>query len=121
MRAWLGYAAAGAVLTLVVAAVAVVVAGSEAATAVAVAAVLAYLLQLAAFAVLVVVRGRSDLFMLGWVAGMGLRFAAVGAVAWWVTRTAALPAAPLLVSLVAFMFVLVLLEPVFLRRGLRAR
>jgi hypothetical protein len=35
----------------------------------------------------------------------------------WVTRTGAYPAAALLVSLVAFLFVLLLLEPVFIRKG----
>jgi hypothetical protein len=35
----------------------------------------------------------------------------------WVTRTEAYPATALLVSLVGFLFLLLLLEPVFIRKG----
>jgi hypothetical protein len=51
------------------------------------------------------------------VSGLVLRMGLVGGVAIWVTRTAVLPPATLLVALVAFVFVLLLLEPLFLRKG----
>jgi hypothetical protein len=40
--------------------------------------------------------------------------------AWWAAESAALPREPLLVSLVAYLFLLLLLEPVFLKRGMNA-
>jgi hypothetical protein len=85
------------------------------------AAVLAYVLQLAAFAALVLVRERHELFLLGWGVGMMLRFAAVGVVAFWLTRDPVFPPRPALVSLVAFVFILLMLEPLFLRRGVQTR
>jgi hypothetical protein len=82
---------------------------------------LAYALQLVAFGALVAVRGRNELFLIGWLAGLVLRFAAVGVVAFWLSRTPVFPRAAALVSLVSFVFVLLVLEPLFLRRGLQTR
>lgn len=117
MRAWAAYSALG----LLIAAGGVIVAGLAApgsAKAVGFSALLAWLLQVGAFAALVRVRERAQLFMVVWLGGIVLRFGAVGVVAFWVTRTEALPPATTLLSLVAFVFVLLLLEPVFLRKGL---
>jgi hypothetical protein len=117
--AWLPYAGAALLATAAVAGAATVLVPPPAARGVWAAAAMAYVLQVIAFALLLVVRERAQLFLLGWLGGMLLRFAAVGAVAFWVTRTGALPAAATLVSLAGFLFLLLLLEPVFLRRGLR--
>jgi hypothetical protein len=121
VKAWLAYAGAGAAVTLAGAVVAVLVAGAEARGAVWFAAAVAYVLQLAAFGALVAVRGRSELFLLGWLGGLVLRFAGLGVVAYWLSRSDAFPLAPALLSLVAFVFVLLLMEPLFLRRGLQTR
>jgi hypothetical protein len=79
-----------------------------------IAGVIAWPVQLVAFAALI--RGRDGMgFVASWVGGMALRFAAVGAAALWVTRVDGPDPASLLISLVGFVFVLVLLEPLFLR------
>jgi hypothetical protein len=119
LRAWLAYAGAGLLLTGVAAAVATLVLDGEAGRAVRITAAIAYGLQLLAFAALLAVRGRDALFLAGWLGGMILRFAGLGAVAWWVTATSVLPRAAALISLAAFLFLLLLLEPFFLRRGVR--
>ncbi|HSJ26056.1 MAG TPA: hypothetical protein VK929_15365 [Longimicrobiales bacterium] len=98
-----------------------VVAGPEAAGAVRFAGILAFLVQLAGFAVLVLVRARSELFLLGWGAGLMFRLATVVLVALWLSRDPVYPIRPALLSLVLFLFVLLLLEPLFLRRGLQTR
>jgi CHASE2 domain-containing sensor protein len=82
---------------------------------------IAWVVQVAAFAGMLAVRGRNELFLMGWLLGLALRFMAVGLVAFWLTRDPVLPLAPALLSLVAFVFVLLLLEPMFLRRGLQTR
>ncbi|NJD10840.1 MAG: hypothetical protein FIB01_10570 [Gemmatimonadetes bacterium] len=114
MRQGLSYAAAGLGLVLVAALAAVVLAGGGAARAVGLAALLAYGLQLVAFGVLLAVRADPQLFLAGWGGGILLRFGAVGAVAYWLSRDPELPRAVTLLSLVAFMMLLLLLEPVFL-------
>jgi hypothetical protein len=119
VRAWVGYAGVGLLATLVAGAVGAVVAGPAARGAVWLAAGAAYLLQVVAFAGLLAVRARGELFLAGWVGGMGLRVAALAVLSSWAARTGVVPRAPLLVAFVAFLFLLLLLEPLFLRRGLR--
>lgn len=119
IRAWLAYAGVGLVVVGVAAAIAALVAAAEVARAVVVAAGIAYVLQLGAFAALLAFRGKDALFLAGWLGGMVLRFGGLGAVAWWLTATTALPREAALISLAAFLFVLLLLEPIFLRRGIR--
>jgi len=119
MSAWLRYAVTGLAATMALAAFVGWILGGAAPRAVWLAAALAWGLQLPAFAAVVWVRREPRLFMVGWLGGMLLRFVALAVAAFWVTRQATLPAAPLLLSLVAFMFLLVLLEPMFLRRGMR--
>jgi hypothetical protein len=121
VRVWLRYAGVGLLVTLAGVALASLLGGGESLRAVQFAAALAYGVQLCAFAALVAVRGRSDLFLLGWVGGLILRFATVGLVAVWLSRDPVFPPRPALLSLVAFVFVLLLLEPLFLRRDLQTR
>jgi hypothetical protein len=121
LKAWLIYAGAALVVLLLAGAAVTLLVPPDAARAVWFAAGLAYVVQLAAFAALVAVRGRADLFLVGWLAGLLLRFLAVGVVAFWLSRDSVLPRAPALLSLVAFVFVLLMLEPLFLRRGMQTR
>ena len=71
--------------------------------------------------VLFAVMSRSPLgtnrFLAAWVGGMLVRMVIVGLVAWVLYRDPGLPEAPTLLGLVAFFFVMVLMEPLFL--GLR--
>jgi len=117
VKRWAGYAAAGLLLILVAALVAGQLVGPSGREGVWFAAVLSYLVQLVAFAMLLAVREQPQLFMAGWVGGIGLRFAVVGLVAFWLTRSRALPLEATLLSLVAFVVLLLFLEPVFLRRS----
>ena len=119
LKVWLSYAAAGFALTVLGAGAAALLLPGDSERAVWFAGGIAYAIQLLAFAALLVGRGRATLFLVGWLGGMLIRFAGLGLVAWWVMSTAALPAAAALISLAAFLFALLLLEPIFLRRGLR--
>ena len=117
MKAWLHYALAG----LVLAGLGVLIASSLVAAAdrqaVWFGAGVAYAIQLAAFGALQAVRGNAQLFMLGWAAGIGLRFLAVGVIAFWLNSTNVLPLRAALLSLVGFVVLLLFLEPLFLREG----
>jgi hypothetical protein len=119
LKAWIAYAIAGLALTALGAGVGSILVSAEAVGAIWFSALLAYGLQLLAFAGLVLVRSRAHLFLAGWMLGMALRFGVVVVVAWWLSRSAALPREVALLSLVSFVFLLLLLEPVFLRWGLR--
>jgi hypothetical protein len=119
IKAWLAYAVAGLVVTAVITIVAAMLAAPDAGRAIVLAAAIAYALQLVAFAVLLAVRDQAHLFLTGWLGGMLLRFGALGGCLFWASRTTYVPRAPLVVSLVGFIFVLLLLEPVFLRWDLR--
>lgn len=119
LRTWLAYAGAGLVLMGAAAGLGTLLLDDAAGRAVRVTATVAYGVQLLAFAGLLAFRGRDALFLAGWLGGMILRFAGLGAVAWWVTATSALPRSAALISLAAFLFLLLLLEPFFLRRDVR--
>ncbi len=114
MRPLLSYAAASAVILTGLAAGVIVLVDAAEPAAVWLAAGIAWPVQVVAFWALLASRGGPG-FMLSWAAGIALRFGAVGAVALWLTRTGAYDPATGLVSLVGFVFVLVLLEPLFLR------
>ena len=115
MRAWSAYAVVGLMASAAIAGIASLALDFEATRAVWISAALAYVLQLAAFAALLKFRSNSQLFMAGWLVGMALRFAVVGLFAWWLANSQTLPRQAALVSLVGFVFVLLVLEPVFLR------
>ncbi len=118
-KAWLAYAVTGLAVLVVAAGLGTLLVSDEAVPALWFSAGIAYGLQLIAFAGLVMVRNRAQLFLAGWLTGMALRFGAVGGVAWWLSRSAVLPREAALVSLVAFVFLLLILEPIFLRWDLR--
>lgn len=118
-KAWLTYAAAGLILVVLITIVAVSFQTGSDRRAVMVGAAIAYVLQLIAFAFLLAVRDKQPLFLAGWLGGMLLRFGALGACLFWASRTDTLPRTPLAISLVGFVFVLLMLEPVFLRWDLR--
>lgn len=83
---------------------------------------LAWVVQLAAFAVFLgVVRWRPRLIVAGWTAGTFMRLLALAAIAWLsVKQVWSLPADVTLVAAVAGLFVLLLLEPIVYRYHLRA-
>jgi hypothetical protein len=119
LRAWTAYALTAAVVVGVTGVAASLLGGAAITKAVWLSAALAYVLQAIAFALLLVVRDRAELFMAGWLGGMVLRFGAVGVLAFYASRYTTLPLAAFLLSLVGFVFLLLLLEPVFLRWDLR--
>lgn len=118
VRAWRAYAVCAFAVTVLVA-LGVVQVGGIAPLAVWFGAGVAYGLQLVAFGALLAVRDRVQLLFAGWLTGMVLRFGAVGISIFWLSRSAVLPRGPAVISLVGFMFLLLLLEPVFLRWDLR--
>lgn len=119
VRAWTAYAATGLALVVMVTFVAAALVEATVRPAIAIAAIIGYVLQLAAFALLLALRDKPRLFIAGWLGGMLLRFGTLGVLLYWASRTAVLPRGPLVLSLVGFVFLLLLLEPVFLRWDLR--
>ena len=119
MRAYLGYALTGAGVVGVLAGLLSWLLGAAAARSVWWAAGLAYVVQLAAFAGLLRFRSRRDGFLAVWAGGILARLLVVLAGAYWVMRSTSLEPAPALLSLAGFLFVLLLLEPVFFFVGLR--
>jgi hypothetical protein len=119
MSTWVAYAGASLLLVAAAALVCALALSGAAEAAVWFSAALAWTLQLLAFGGLVAVRHQPTLFTAGWLGGMMLRFMALAALVFFGSSTAAFPLKPLLVSFVTFLFLLVLLESVFLRRGLR--
>lgn len=117
LQMWAGYAAAGLVAVLLVAILVTQLVAADAVRTVWLSAAIAYVLQLLAFALLVALRAQPQLFMMGWLGGMLLRFGALAVYAFWVSRTAGVARGPALLSLVGFLFLLLLLEPLFLRRN----
>ena len=115
MTAWVSYAAGSLALLAGLAVLVSWLVGADRADGVWLAAGVAGAVQLVAFAALVSARRRGGDFLVSWASGMVLRFAAIAGVAFWVTRGTTLDAPVTLLSLVGFVFVLVLLEPAFLR------
>lgn len=115
MAAWARYALAAAwIMVLLALAVIGVVPGTQPA-AVWLAAGVGYVVQLAAFGVLLAGRDRAMRFLVGWGGGMALRFVALAGMAIWVTISDVHHPETALMSLIGFMLVLVLIEPLFLR------
>jgi hypothetical protein len=79
------------------------------------AASIGYPVQVMAFGLLLRARGEPTRFMVWWGVGIGIRVAVVVAVGLLSTTLATVEPAALLLSLVGFFFVLLLIEPVFLR------
>jgi hypothetical protein len=109
------YAGVSAALLLVLASIVVLVVPGTDAGSVWLAAGVAFGVQVAAFVLLGGGRRGGMGFVAGWGAGMGLRFAAVAGMAIWVTLSDAHHAESALLSLIGFVMVLVLIEPLFLR------
>ena len=119
MRAYLGYALVGAGVLGVLAGLLGWLLGPQAARSIWWAAAIAYVVQLAAFAALLKFRRRATAFLAVWGGGILVRMAVVLAGAYWVMRSDVLEPAPALLGLAGFLFVLVLLEPVFFFVGQR--
>lgn len=83
----------------------------------------AWLVQLAAFAILVAAAGRrAKLVVAGWTAGTVLRLLVLGLLAWLsLGGMLGLPAEPTLLALVSGLFALLLLESAVFRHRLGAR
>lgn len=81
----------------------------------ALAGLIAYPVQVSAFWLLLRAKDRPSRFLAWWGAGIALRVAVVAAVGIASSRLATLEPAALLLSLVGFFFVLLLMEPVFLK------
>jgi fatty acid desaturase len=83
----------------------------------------AWAVQALAFGVLIAVTSRrAQHVMAGWTVGTFLRLAALALLAWLTLGGVVdLPAAPTLMSLIAALFVLLLLEPVVFRYRIEAR
>ena len=79
------------------------------------AALIAYPVQVIAFGLLLRARGEPTRFMAWWGAGIALRVAVVVAVGLASSRLESVEPAALLLSLVGFFFVLLLMEPAFLK------
>lgn len=73
--------------------------------------------QVAAFALLLHVRDRVNAFLAVWAGGTLVRMLVIAAVATVVIRRQTEGAVPMLLALAGFFFGLLLLEPVFFRRG----
>lgn len=117
-RAVAGYALIGGLAVAACAGLLVGVLTPEGAAGVGVAAALAWGIQVASFSALVVLR-RRPAFFVAWGGGTLVRFGLVVCVGLWLGRSAYPPLAMLL-SLAGFLFMLLLLEPVFFRKGLQA-
>jgi hypothetical protein len=113
------YALAAALAVVLVAGGLAPVLEAEALRAVAWMGALAWLVQVALFAPLLAARGRQHAFLLAWGAGTLVRFAVLAAAAWWIWRSDRLPLAASLLALAGFLFLFLLLEPLFFRMGLR--
>jgi len=81
-----------------------------------VSAVIAFAVQVFAFAVVLVVAGAGTNVFPAWGLGMLLRLAALAVMGFWAVRALGLRAEPALISLATFFFVTTLVEPLALRR-----
>lgn len=119
MSRWLRYMAASAGIVLVLGGLVILVLGGDVVAAVGVAATIGLAVQGMAAALLFRPRkpgaaGASE-FLVGWAGGALLRMMALLATGLWVTRTQVVAEAPALLTMVLFLFVLTLIEPLFLK------
>lgn len=119
MTAITKYLATAALVTLAVAYALTVWVWPALPGAVALPAGVAYMVQVVAF--LILSGAKGDRVIAAWASGTLLRFATVLLTALFVARSEIFPMAPVLLSLVGFLFLLSLLEPVFYRMGMRSR
>ena len=117
MKRWLRYMAVSAGVVGVLGALIVLVFGGDVLPPLAVAAAIGLVVQALAAVLLFGTGDAADpsRFMVGWAGGALLRMMAVMATGLWLTRTEAVAAAPALLGLVTFLFVLTLIEPLFLK------
>lgn len=106
-----GLVAAGTILVAAVLLV-LVFPGPEAARAIALSAILALLVQLVAFTILRRMQGQGVL--IGWGLGSLLRLGTLAVYGLAATRLLGLPVTPALLSLAAFLFLTMILEPLLL-------
>ncbi|HEV2179087.1 MAG TPA: hypothetical protein VGR59_02145 [Gemmatimonadaceae bacterium] len=81
-----------------------------------VSAVIAFAVQVFAFAVVLVVAGSGTNVFPAWGLGMLLRLAALAVMGFWLVKMLGLRAEPALISLATFFFVTTLVEPLLLKR-----
>jgi len=117
--AWLAYAITTLGVTALLLGLGVLVLGEAMSAGLPAAALAAWVLQLVAFAGLLAVRDRPALFMTGFAGGMLLRVGIVAGAGLWLRATEVLPPLPTMIGFVVFLFVLLMLESVFLRKGER--
>ncbi len=79
------------------------------------AALVALPVQIVSFALLRRYRGELKRFLAAWVGGTLIRMLVIGAVAFFVIRSGAEGAVPMLLALASFFFGLLLLEPIYFR------
>ncbi len=114
------YALTAALAVALVAGVLALLLPGEAARAIAWMGMLAWVVQVGTFAPLFAARRRGNAFFAALGGGTVVRLAVLGVAAWALWRSGALPLAPALLALAGFLFLLLLLEPVFFRMGLRS-
>jgi hypothetical protein len=111
------YAAAGLIIVLLVTAGAWNFLSPDARESMVMAAAIAWPLQVGLFALLARWQGEPSRFLVVWGAGILGRLGVVAAMGLALNRLGAAQPGVLLMSLVGFLFALLLLEPVFLDRG----
>lgn len=121
-RVTVAYAAVGLALVVIIGLLISMAVSGAAVEAVWVAGATALAVQVTAFAALVVLGQRGGIggFLLAWAGGTMLRFGAVLLGGLWLIRVAGYPPLVLLLSMIGFVFVLLMLEPVFFRMGVTA-
>lgn len=112
--AWFAAVAAGVILLLVIV-LGFLPLDASVQHAIRVSAAVAFGVQVLVFAAVVGLRGAMSVVG-AWGLGVLLRFVALAAYAVIAVKVMALPAAPALLSLVAFLFLTTLVEPILLRR-----
>lgn len=115
MRSAVAYAGAALVAVLVPTGTVWLWAGSGVATGVTVAACVAYGVMVVSFAIMIRFRGEGNRFLAAWAVGVLTRLFTLGLVTFAVIRVERLAPAPTLLALAGFFFMLLLLEPVYLR------
>jgi hypothetical protein len=119
VKQWLRYMLVSAAVVVLLGGLIVLAFGGELLDAVLVAAGIGLVVQALA-AVLLFLNGGfggadPSRFVIGWASGALLRMMAVVVTGLWLTRTQAVAEAPALLSMVLFLFVLTLIEPLFLK------